>query len=66
MAGLRNKSIVAVDKLCDIDVYAIETLADNIRTKGIYLKLIPATVITKSKLTFIIRVFGYLHENFDN
>lgn len=61
MSGLANKSVTAVDQLCGMDVFATNTLADNTRPKGIYIKLIPSTVVTKSRLAALIRVLGKPH-----
>lgn len=65
MVGLANKSATAVNALCEMDVFATETLADNTHPKGIYVKLIPSTPVTKSRLAALIRVLGGPHPDLD-
>ena len=48
-----------------MDVYATETLAANTRPKCIYIKLVPSTVVTKSRSAAMISVLGHPHHGLD-
>lgn len=49
-----------------MNVFATKSLAANKQPKAIYIKLLPSTAVTKSRLAAMIRIFGDPHEDLDS